>query len=157
MLLQVTRTMRAPSPSAALAHCRVLRWTAGPGAHAANEDVMVVFKSLPQECPRIGRALQRIDENTRAAVWFPTSEIALQAQREPDAGASDGQERDGEERQDASDGRDAMAHKSSETEQDAQEHQQGHHPSDGRCADPADRADRPVPVLFASRYLLAGT
>lgn len=151
VLLQVTQTMRAPSPSAALAHCRVIRWAAGTGAHAADEDVMVVFKSLPQECPRIGRALERIDENTRAAVWFPTSEIALQAQHEPEPGMPDA---------DATDGQDAMAHESSESEKrdehkHSQEHPQGHAPGIRR-ADRADRADRPLPVLIASRYLLAG-
>ncbi|EJT47058.1 hypothetical protein A1Q1_04301 [Trichosporon asahii var. asahii CBS 2479] len=161
VLLQVTRTMRAPSPSAALAHCRVLRWAAGTGAHAADEDVMVVFKSLPQECPRIGRALERIDENTRAAVWFPTSELELRAQRGPDSGTSDGRERDGQERQDAPDGQDAtvcvVAHESSESDKHPQEPQDGQgHAPDIRRADRADRADRPLPVLFASRYLLAG-
>lgn len=173
VLLQVARTLRGPTPSATLAHCKVLRWTGA--AHAAEDNVMVVFKALPQECPRIGRALERIDETTQAAVWFPTSEVVLQAQSDPEFESDmsgvrhEGQEgqavqegrdgQDGQDRQDVKDGQDvkntAPAHGSQKSDQNAQKSAEGH-----LAANPADRpdvGDRPLPVVFASRYLLVGT
>lgn len=145
--LRVVRLLQSPSPSAVLAECRVLKWAGGTARpHALDDVVTVVFRSLPTDCPRVGRTLDLLDANTRAGVWFPATEVST-----PQCPDIEGKGADTE----------AGRHAKPPASKSAQQGSIPNMPNSGQVtaerADLADREDLPAaprPVLFASRYLL---